>query len=86
MGTDPFGREKKESSTPEAFGLTEFERQSPLWKRLMERNAKRLALLRSKNDNDKDAVATARLRGQIRELKNFAALDNPAQQTEADDS
>jgi len=45
---------------------------------------KRIASLRARNDNDKNAEETAKLRGRIAELKLIAALDNPAVAMEPD--
>ena len=50
---------------------------SPTWAALHERAATRLALLRRKNDGELSVEATARLRGQIAELKDFLALATP---------
>ena len=60
---------------------------SHLWKKIKAHLEQRLVLLRTKNDDpNKDAIATARLRGAIREVKNLAALDNPTLPTEEADS
>lgn len=48
--------------------------QSATWQKLRALYEARLSDLRTKNDNDLDAEATAALRGQIRECKHFLAL------------
>lgn len=70
----------------EPFRLTTEELHSPLWKKLKDHAESRVDKFRRKNDKDKDLVATAKLRGRIAEASYFAALENPAQQIEADDS
>ena len=66
--------------------LNEAEAQSPLWRKVKAHLEARLAMLREMNDSPKrNAEATALLRGAIKEVKNLAALDKPAPQTEADD-
>jgi hypothetical protein len=55
--------------------LTYEEKHSALWLKLKEHMTGRMDVLRKKNDGDFDAVATAAIRGQIRELKNLVALD-----------
>ncbi len=60
--------------------------QSLTWMRLKKHYESRLAYLRTLNDNDQDPIATARLRGQIREIKNSIALGgSPASQMEANE-
>ena len=58
------------------FELTPVDRASPVWRRLMDHMETRLAQHRAQNDGDKDAAATARLRGQISELKYLMSLNN----------
>lgn len=66
--------------------LTEAEAGSQLWLKVREHITRRIAALRALNDDPAlDAGKTARLRGQIKELKNLAALDKPALQTDEDD-
>lgn len=67
------------------FLLSEHERTNPVWVKIKKHLEGRLDLLRSMNDKHHDAETTARLRGRIREVKELAALDNPAPQMEADD-
>lgn len=57
------------------FHLAEHERHSALWRALMRRCEDRLTELRQSNDADRDPEATARIRGQIAEVKAFLALD-----------
>ena len=72
-------RERKDTAV-----VTELERQSALWLKLKAHVEKRIASLRARNDNDKNAEETAKLRGRIAELKLIAALDNPAVAMEPD--
>jgi len=65
--------------------LTDSERVTSAWKTIKEYAEQRIERLREKNDRPLDEVKTAHLRGQIEELRNLAALDKPAPQTEADD-
>ena len=51
--------------------LTKEERDNPLWHTLRTEFEARLAQLRASNDTDKDEIATAKLRGQISEIKRF---------------
>lgn len=61
--------------------LTNSERLSPLWLRLREYLEAELALLREQNDDDRDPIATARLRGEIARIKILLALDSePSEQ------
>ncbi len=66
--------------------LTEAERLSGAWKTIKDYAEQRIALLREKNDKNLDPVKTAQVRGALSELKNLAALDQPAPQTEVDDA
>ena len=65
--------------------LTRSEAGSPLWVKLEEHIKSRLADKRAENDNDKDAIATARLRGCISELKEFLLLAQQAPEPETDE-
>lgn len=57
------------------------ERNSALWMRLREHLEHELALLRAQNDDDRDPVATAHIRGEIARLKTLLALDSePSEQ------
>lgn len=51
--------------------LTQEDRDNPLWLKLKAEYEARLAQLRASNDTDKDEIATAKLRGQISEIKRF---------------
>lgn len=55
------------------FRITEQERMTPLWKKLDAFLVHRLNSARERNDGNLDAVETAKLRGQIAEIK--ALLD-----------
>ena len=57
------------------IALTQSERQSSAWQKLMERFKVRLESLRAANDGPKDAVETAELRGRIAEIKALMAMD-----------
>lgn len=60
------------------FALTSMERQSALWKRLLEHLKAQRDVLREKNDGALDPIATASVRGRIAALKDIVALDTPA--------
>jgi hypothetical protein len=68
--------------------LTRSEASSGLWQRIEEHLTRRLAEKRAENDHDKDAIATAKLRGAVAEIKAFLALAQiePAPEPEADDA
>lgn len=62
-------------NTPEPpFTLTESERTSGLWLRLEGYWKGRLERLRAQNDGDRSEAETAKLRGQIAELKASLSL------------
>lgn len=65
------------------FALSKEERESKLWKKLMEHWDDRLELQRIQNEGDKDVVATAKIRGRILELKTNLALDKDLPDIEA---
>lgn len=54
--------------------LTEFDKQSATWTKLREYIEGEIDILRQRNDADCDAVATAKLRGRIFELKRILSL------------
>lgn len=56
--------------------LTHADKQTELWEKLRTHLNERLALLRSQNDNDTSADATAKQRGRIAEIKSLLALEN----------
>ncbi len=60
---------------PGPFALSEQERTSVLWGKLMAHYRERLAKLRSQNDGELSVDRTAKLRGQIAEVKAFLHLD-----------
>mgnify|MGYP001574846979 FL=1 len=66
--------------------LTEIEKHSAVWQKIMKHLEERLSSLRARNDNDLDERRTARLRGRLAEIKHLLALDQPRPQTDADDS
>jgi hypothetical protein len=57
--------------------LNPVEAQTALWLKLKGRAEQRLQALRAKNDGNLDVEATAKVRGQIAELKIFLELDKP---------
>jgi len=59
--------------------LTPGDRLSPAWIKLQQYYAERLETLRSKNDNALTADETARLRGQIAEVKALLAFGEDIQ-------
>jgi hypothetical protein len=65
--------------------LSTAEAQSAVYQKIKRYVEARVDELRKKNDRSLPADKTARLRGQIAELKHLAALDKPAPQLEADD-
>lgn len=67
--------------------LNQHDLQSAAWAKLRKHMEARLQALRIKNDTDLDPVATARVRGEIKNLKNLLALENkPDPVTVADDA
>ena len=54
--------------------LTQQELDSVLWDKLERYFKDRLATLRAKNDHDLDAMKTAELRGEIKEVKHILSL------------
>ena len=63
-----------DESPDNVFTLTPGDLISPTWARLRKHMEARLQSLRVKNDNDLDPIATAKLRGEVRALKNLLAL------------
>jgi hypothetical protein len=61
----------------EEFRLTPIEVASALWTRLSAHLNERLQVLREKNDNTLDEQQTARIRGEIAEIKRLLALGQP---------
>lgn len=57
------------------FHLTDGDRMSPVWMKLMKQWALQLEVLRNQNDGDKSDTETAKLRGRIAQLKAVMALD-----------
>ena len=64
------------------------ERESQTWRCIVERTESRIADLRQRNDGELDAIATAKLRGRIAELKEFvlAMGNDPSPAIEMDQS
>lgn len=71
-----------------AEALLPEDRESRQWIRLREYMQGRIAMLRASNDESLPAKKTARLRGQIAELKHLLSLekDGPVEAHGADDS
>lgn len=67
--------------------LTPHEAQSAVWKKVKEVLNERLDKHRASNDKNLDEVSTAKLRGQIAEIKFLLDLDkpNPAPTKDADE-
>lgn len=59
------------------FNLSEQERNSALWQKLKMHLAERLQAHRSANDRELSQDQTAKLRGQIREVKYLLDLEHP---------
>ena len=74
-----------DESPGDAFALTPGDLISPTWTRLRKHMEARLQSLRAKNDNDLDPIATAKLRGEVKALKNLLALSTTDQAMVADD-
>jgi len=55
--------------------LSHSDRNSVVWVKLKKHMEAALMEARIKNDNDRDPIATAKLRGEIRCLKNLLALE-----------
>lgn len=58
------------------FALTRADRMSPIWRTLHQHLTERLQMLRLTNDSEHTLERTARLRGQIAELKSIIALND----------
>lgn len=65
--------------------LTTVDIQSAVWQKVVAITERRIDMLRRKNDNDKDSIETAKLRGRIAECKNLLAMANPSPTQVADD-
>ena len=63
---------------PEVFELTKMERDSALWKKIKAEIERDLSVMRLKNDGDKSAEETAKLRGSIAYAKKLLGLNDPA--------
>lgn len=65
------------------FFLTEHEKKNPVWIKLVEHWNERLLSLRKQNDSEKPEASTAKLRGQIAEVKAMLELNNEPKILEA---
>lgn len=64
--------------TPDpVFALTDRDRESDLWRRLLAHLNQSLDSLRKQNDTPTDEVLTANTRGRIAQIKALIALDKP---------
>ena len=61
--------------------LTEEEKRSRLWKKLMDHWAEQLASWRTQNDGDKSETTTANIRGRIAQIKSDMLLDKDLTET-----
>lgn len=66
------------------FRLTDADMNTPLWHAMRAHLERRLAAHRGKNDTDLTTEQTAKLRGQIHELKALLALEAPRPEVPAD--
>jgi hypothetical protein len=62
------------SMIPDLFELRDADKLNPLWARLSGHYRDRLAMLRAQNDADLSAEETARIRGQIKEVKALLSM------------
>lgn len=58
------------------FSLSNEERDSKLWARLVEHFESKLMSLRIQNEGDKSEIETANIRGRIAEIKSILSLNN----------
>lgn len=63
----------------EVFALTDGERNSSLWRKLVKHFGEKLEAARVENDRDSDAEQTAALRGKIKAFKYVLSLDQKLQ-------
>lgn len=73
------------SDSTEDIKLTATDMGSSVWDKLRRHMESRLLALRIRNDADLDLVDTAKVRGEIKNLKNLLALGTPDQAVVADD-
>ena len=64
--------------------LNEVERQSAVWKKIEAYLNERLEICRKKNDGDLGELETARLRGEIKAIKNLRLIGETLPVTDAD--
>lgn len=69
----------------EDFELTSVERDSALWRKLLQHFERRLAMLRARNDKPVDERRANVLRGQIAELKHLISLNEPRKRVPPED-
>lgn len=66
------------------FRLTDADKNTPLWLALRAHLERRRDSLRAKNDTNLSPEETAKVRGQIAEIKALLALENPRPEIPAD--
>ena len=62
-------------NVPDRIVITDADKLSAAWNRMQAYWAQQLADLRAMNDADLDIVATANLRGRIKQVKAFLSMD-----------
>ncbi len=67
------------------FLLTAHDIQSTVWAKLRKHMEARIIALRAKNDGDLEPMETAKVRGELKCLKNLLALGKPDQAMGAND-
>ena len=65
--------------------LAPHEIQGSTWLKIAENLTEQLEILRKKNDGDLNEIETARLRGEIRAIKNLLAAGTPPRPTLVED-
>jgi hypothetical protein len=70
-------------SHPMPFALTDAERASPLWERLMRHFEDSIARIQRENENEQlDVAQTALKRGEIKAIRRLMLLDRPPRSEE----
>lgn len=58
--------------------ITKADKHTAVWEKLQDHWGQRLEELRVKNDADQDERSTAMIRGEIKQIKSFLAMDKDA--------
>lgn len=66
------------------LGFNDFDRGTGQWQAVEAYCNRRIDELRKENDNDKDAIVTAKLRGRIESFKEILRAGSPAREVVAD--